>query len=226
MWETDSYKSHEDHMQLYEALEKSTNRDHSEELTKYLAEAGKKKQKSCELPKMPLVSPPHQPLPPPLPVGPFGASGSSRSTQMPPTPPPPSSTNQEGQSKGSATPSSSKTAASAEYQAWMTIDIRLMPSISLTPADLQMDEDITPDEQAQSSDNEDIRSAPLASNYSPLPEDSLLAPTGDIATFMDWFYLEYLRYGSKGSRPALSISKMKAAYYPDVVLKQMVPDQI
>nr|GEX70870.1 hypothetical protein [Tanacetum cinerariifolium] len=37
--------------------------------------------------------------------------------------------------------------------------------------------------------------------------------------------MEYLRYGSKGRRPALSISKMKAAYYPDAGLEQMVPDQ-
>nr|GFD28613.1 hypothetical protein [Tanacetum cinerariifolium] len=144
-----------------------------------------------------------------------------------------------------------------------------------------------------------------ASNYSPPPEDSLLAQTGDITTFMDWFCkrrgitelkpqdlegpgyeivkvfhpgvihlqyqmeechklltdsmddpilrhnvskplplggppgqvtiqsdfffnkdLEYLRYGSKGRRPALSISKIKAAYYPDAGLEQMVPDQL
>nr|GEZ90035.1 hypothetical protein [Tanacetum cinerariifolium] len=38
--------------------------------------------------------------------------------------------------------------------------------------------------------------------------------------------LEYLRYDSKGSRPALLISKMKAAYYPDVGLEKMVPDQM
>nr|GFB07954.1 hypothetical protein [Tanacetum cinerariifolium] len=38
--------------------------------------------------------------------------------------------------------------------------------------------------------------------------------------------LEYLRYDRKGGRPALSISKMKAAYYPDVGSKQMVPDQM
>ncbi|GKB03375.1 hypothetical protein Tco_0831464, partial [Tanacetum coccineum] len=38
--------------------------------------------------------------------------------------------------------------------------------------------------------------------------------------------LEYLRYGSKGSSPALSISKMKASYYPDVGLEQIVPDQL
>nr|GEU34887.1 monodehydroascorbate reductase [Tanacetum cinerariifolium] len=36
MWESDSYKSHEDHMQLFEALEKSMNRDHSKELVHLL----------------------------------------------------------------------------------------------------------------------------------------------------------------------------------------------
>nr|GEX19293.1 hypothetical protein [Tanacetum cinerariifolium] len=103
--------------------------------------------------------------------------------------PPPSSTNQESPSKGSVAPSSSKTAASAEYHAWTT-DIRLRPSISLTHADLEMDKDIGPDEQAQSSNDEDIGSAHIP----------------------------------KGSRPALSISKMKVAYYPDAGLEQMVPD--
>nr|GEZ43356.1 hypothetical protein [Tanacetum cinerariifolium] len=293
-----------------------------QQLAKDLAKARKKKKKSRESPKTPPGSPPHHPPPPPLPAGPSGASGSfgaSGSSQVPPPPPPPPSTNQEGQSKGSAAPSSSKTATSAEYQAWTTTDIRPRPSISLTPVDLQMDEDMAPDEQAQLSDDEDIRNAhiskvnlrqdwwkpleeerpatpepawsipssnmpipmnnwasALASNYSPPPEDSLLAQTGDIVMFMDWFckrrgitelkpqglegpvfeivkvfhpdvihlqyqmeechklltdsvdasILKYLRYGSKGSRPALSISKMKAAYYPDVGLEQMVPDQI
>nr|GFA20594.1 hypothetical protein [Tanacetum cinerariifolium] len=290
MWETESYKSHEDHMQLFEALEKSMNRDHSEELAQDLAEACKKKKKSRESPKTPPGSPSHQ-LPPPPPVGPSEALGASGSSQVPPSPPLPSSNNQESPSKGSAAPSSSKTAASAEYQAWTTTDIRLRPSISLTPADLEIDKDMDPDEQAQLSDDEDIGSA-----YIP--------KTGDIATFMDWFckrrgitelkpqdlegpafeivkvfhpdvihlqyqmeechklltnsvndpilrhnvskplplggppgqvttqsdfffnkYLEYLRYGSKGRRPALSISKMKAAYYPDAGLEQMVPDQ-
>nr|GFC08275.1 hypothetical protein [Tanacetum cinerariifolium] len=46
MWETESYKTHKDHMQLFEALEKSMNRDHSEELAQDLAEARKKKKKS------------------------------------------------------------------------------------------------------------------------------------------------------------------------------------
>nr|GEU30229.1 ribonuclease H-like domain-containing protein [Tanacetum cinerariifolium] len=320
MWETKSYKSHEDHIQLFEALKKSMNRDHSEELAQDLAEARKKKKKSRESLKTP----------------PGVVTTTSTFIQ-----------NQESQSKGSAAPSSSKTAASAEYQAWTMTDIRLKPFISLTPVDLEMDEDMGPDEQAQSSDDDDIGSAhipkvnlrqdwwkpleeerpatpepawlipssdvpiptknwasALASDYSPPPEDSLLAQTGDIATFMDWFCkrrgitelkpqdlegpvfeivkvfhpdvihlqyqmeechkllndsvddpilrhniskplllggppgqvtiqsdfffnkdLEYLRYGSKGSRPALSILKMKATHYPDAGLEQMVPDQ-
>nr|GFA46429.1 hypothetical protein [Tanacetum cinerariifolium] len=322
IWETDSHKTHEDHMQLYEALEKSMNRDHSEELAKDLAEARKKKKKSRDSPKTPPGSPRHQPPPPPLPAGPSGASGSPRSfrsSQVPPPAPPHPSTNQEDQ-----------------------------PSISLTPADLQMDDDMAPDAQAQSSDDEDIGNAhipkvnlrqdwwkpleeerpatpehawsilsfdvpiptknwasALASTYSPHPEDSLLAQNDAITMFMDWFckrrgitklkpqdlkgpafeiiivfhpnvihlqyqmeecyklltdsvddsilrhnvskplplggppgqvtiqsnfffnkYLEYLKFGSKGSRPALSISKMKAASYPNAGLEQMVPDQM
>nr|GEW91161.1 ribonuclease H-like domain-containing protein [Tanacetum cinerariifolium] len=77
MWETDSYKTHEDHMQLYEALEKSMNHDHSEKLTKDLAKARKKKKKSHESPKTPPGSPPHQPPPPPPPAAPDAQAQSS-----------------------------------------------------------------------------------------------------------------------------------------------------
>nr|GEV29865.1 hypothetical protein [Tanacetum cinerariifolium] len=96
MWETGFYKTHKDQMQLYEALKNSMNRDHSEELTKDLADTRKKK--SRESPKTPPGSSPHQSPPPPLPAGPFRASGSPRasgSSQLPPPPPPPLSTNQE-----------------------------------------------------------------------------------------------------------------------------------
>nr|GEY83887.1 monodehydroascorbate reductase [Tanacetum cinerariifolium] len=157
--ETESYKTHKDHKKLFEALEKSMNRDHSEELAQDLAEARKKKKKTRESPKTPPGSPSHQPPPPPPPAGPSRASRAPRasgSAQVPPSPPPSLSTNQESPSKGSATPSPSKIAASAEYQAWTTTDIRLRPSISLTLADLEIDEDMAPDEQAQSSDDEDV----------------------------------------------------------------------
>nr|GEX49858.1 E-beta-farnesene synthase [Tanacetum cinerariifolium] len=288
MWETESYKTHEDHKQLFEAFKKSMNCDHSEELAQDLAEARKKKKKSRESPKTPPGSPSHQPPPPPPPAGPSGPSGAPgafESSQVPP-PPPPLSTSQESP---------------------------LRPSISLTPADLEMDEDIGPDEQAQLSDDEDIGSAHIPTvnlrqgwwkpfeaerpttlkpawsirssdvpfckrrgitelkpqdlegpayeivkvfhpdvihlqyqmeEYHKLLSDSvddpllrhkvnkplpLGGPPGQVTIQSDFFFnkdLEYLRYGSKGSRPALSISKIKAAYYPDARLEQIVPDQV
>nr|GEW22694.1 copia protein [Tanacetum cinerariifolium] len=281
MWETNSYTTHEDHKMLYEALEKSMNRDHSKELLKDLAEVRKKKKKRRDSPKKPPGSPPHQPPPPHPPAGPSGASGSPRasgSSQVPPPPLLPPSTNQE---------------------------------------DLQMDDDMAPDAQAQSSDDEDIgnthipkvnlrqdRWKPLEEERPATPEpawsilsfdvpvpknnwpsalaqgitklkpqdlegpafelvkvfhhnvihlqyqmeechklltdsvdDSILrhnvskplplgGPPGQVTIQSDFFFnkdLEYLRYGSKGNRPVLSISKMKAAYYLDVGLEQMVP---
>ncbi|GJX74949.1 hypothetical protein Tco_0313544 [Tanacetum coccineum] len=60
----------------------------------------------------------------------------------------------------------------------------------------------------------------------PLP---LGGQPGQVTIQADFFFnkdLEYLRYGNKGGRPAFSISKMKAACYPDVGLEQMVPDQM
>nr|GEW01009.1 integrase, catalytic region, zinc finger, CCHC-type, peptidase aspartic, catalytic [Tanacetum cinerariifolium] len=130
------------------------------------------------------------------------ASGSS---QVPPPPPPPPSTNQEGQSHGSAAPSSSKTAASAEYKAWTMTDTRLRPSVSLTPEDLQMDDDMAPDTQVHSCDDDDIKNAHIPKVnlrqdwWKLLDEDrpatpehawsipSSDVPTGDMAMFMDWF---------------------------------------
>ncbi|GKB32211.1 hypothetical protein Tco_0871612 [Tanacetum coccineum] len=86
----------------------------------------------------------------------------------------------------------------------------------------------------------------LKSTYTPPPENSLLAQISDMATFMDCAspvlngrmpqtsHQSSERCNPKVQRqqtttvgwPALSISKMKAAYYPDVGLEQMVPDQM
>nr|GEV46083.1 hypothetical protein [Tanacetum cinerariifolium] len=162
MWETNSYKAHEDHMMLYEALEKSMNRDHIDEVLKDLAEARRKKKKIRDSPKTPPGSPPHQPPPHPPPPSPSGTSrslGASGSSQVLPLPPPPPSTNQEGQSHGSTAPSSSKTVASAEYTAWTTTDTRLRLFVSSIPKDLHMDDDMAPDAQAHLSNDEDIRNA-------------------------------------------------------------------
>nr|GEU72555.1 E-beta-farnesene synthase [Tanacetum cinerariifolium] len=200
MWETNSYKTNKDHIMLYEALENSMNHDHTKELLKDLAEARKKKKKRRDSPKTPHGSPPHQPPPPPPPVGPSRTSRSLvafGSSQVLSPPPPPTSTNQEGQSHGSVAPTSSKTAASAEYKAWIITNTRLRPFVSSTPEDLQMDDDMALDAQVHSFDDEDIENAhipknnwasALASTYSPPPEDSLLAQISDMAMFMDRFY--------------------------------------
>ncbi|GKC92563.1 hypothetical protein Tco_1158005 [Tanacetum coccineum] len=60
----------------------------------------------------------------------------------------------------------------------------------------------------------------------PLP---LSGPLGYVTIQPQFFFnkdLEYLRYGSKGNNPALSISKMKAASYPDFRLELLVPKQM
>ncbi|GKC42959.1 hypothetical protein Tco_1060681 [Tanacetum coccineum] len=53
--------------------------------------------------------------------------------------------------------------------------------------------------------------------------------SGHVIIQLQFFFnkdLEYLRYGSKGSNPALSISKMKAASYLDFGLELLVPEQM
>ncbi|GJS95910.1 retrovirus-related pol polyprotein from transposon TNT 1-94 [Tanacetum coccineum] len=207
MWESNSYKAHEDHKKLYEALEKSIDHDQTDQLLTDLAEARRKKKGRHDSPKTPPGSPPHQPHPLPPPAGPSGTSGSfgaSGSSQLPPPHPPPS-TNQ----------------------------------------NLHMDDDSTFDEQVDSSDDEDIGNDHIPKVnlkqdwWKPLSEEdrpATLEPAcskwknainySTIEWTMQSSDLEYLRYGSKGGRPALSISKMKAAYYPDVGLEQMVPDQM
>ncbi|GKE27641.1 hypothetical protein Tco_1443025 [Tanacetum coccineum] len=60
----------------------------------------------------------------------------------------------------------------------------------------------------------------------PLP---LGGPLGHVTIQIQFFFnkdLEYLRYGSKGSNHALSISKMKAASYPDFRLELLEPEQM
>ncbi|GKD10992.1 hypothetical protein Tco_1190677 [Tanacetum coccineum] len=68
MWESNSYQAYEDHKMLYEALEKSIARDHTDQLLTDLAEARRKKKKRHASPKTPPGSPLHHPphpLPPP-----------------------------------------------------------------------------------------------------------------------------------------------------------------
>nr|GEW67292.1 hypothetical protein [Tanacetum cinerariifolium] len=228
MWETESYKTHEDYMQLFEALEESMNRDHSEELAQDLAEARKKKKKSRELPKTPPGSPP----PPPPPAGPsgaLGAPGTFGSSQLPPPPPPPSSTNQEKERPATPEPAWSIPSSDAPVPPnnWASA---LASNYSPPPEDslLTQTGDIATFidrfckkrvEECHKLLTDGVDDPILRRNVSkPLP---LGGPPGQLTIQSDFFFnedLEYLRYASKGSRHALSISKMKASYYPDAGL--------
>ncbi|GKE88693.1 hypothetical protein Tco_1566168 [Tanacetum coccineum] len=60
----------------------------------------------------------------------------------------------------------------------------------------------------------------------PLP---LGGPPGHVTIQAHFFFnkdLKYLRYGNNGSKPTLSISKMKVAQYPDFGLELLMPEQI
>ncbi|GKF09121.1 hypothetical protein Tco_0043345 [Tanacetum coccineum] len=74
MWKSKSYQTHEDHMMLYDALEKSMAQDNSDQLMSDLAEERKKKKKRQGSPKTPPGFPPHPPPPPPPSASPSGTS--------------------------------------------------------------------------------------------------------------------------------------------------------
>ncbi|GJU89361.1 hypothetical protein Tco_1301784 [Tanacetum coccineum] len=260
-------KGHANHRVAYEALQDSIRCDKIEDFDVDKAQEETKKKSKQDSPNTPPGSPPSPPPPPPPPTGASGASGTtgaSDSAQAPPLPPPSSSTHQGGQSTSTVAPSSSKTATLAEYSAWTTTDTRIKPSVTTIPDDLYMDDETTADEQANSSDDKVGRDH----------ENSLLAQTGDMATFMDWYckqrgiseltpidlnacnsnrqcvhhdviHLQFQRevvpqtsspnkcmdaiLNTSVSKPLpwrpAFISKIKAAYYPDVGLEQLVPDQ-
>ncbi|GKA66813.1 hypothetical protein Tco_0766621 [Tanacetum coccineum] len=131
MLEENYDKGHANHRVAYEALQDSIRRDEVEDFDVDKAQEETKKKSASG-------------------AGPTGASDLHKSS-----PPPPSlSTHQGDQSTSTATPSSSKIAASAEYSAWTTTDTRVKPSSTTIPDDLYMDDETTADEQAVSSDDE------------------------------------------------------------------------
>ncbi|GKD83009.1 hypothetical protein Tco_1349848, partial [Tanacetum coccineum] len=140
-------KGHAEHRIAYEALQGSIHRDEDEDFDDDKAQEETKKKSKQDSPKTLPGSPPSPPPPPPPPSGASGDSGTtgaSDSAQAPPPPPPSSFTHQGGQSISTAAPSSSKTAASAEYSAWTTTDTRIKPSSTMIPDDPYMDDETTP----------------------------------------------------------------------------------
>ncbi|GJS27817.1 hypothetical protein Tco_0488437 [Tanacetum coccineum] len=132
-----------------------------------------------------------------------------------PLPPPPPRLVHQGLPIGSVSwtscSGSSKTAATTTYTAWTTTTSRFEPSASSIPEDVFMHEESDSEAQDMVSDNEDI-----GCRHVPRIEECHKILTNQVDD----------RLLSKGDKLALSITKMKAAYYPDVGLEQMVPDQM
>nr|GEY70713.1 hypothetical protein [Tanacetum cinerariifolium] len=238
-----------------------------------LEEACQKKRNRRDVPRTLSSSPPPQPPPPPPLAGASGAPGSEA-------------------------PSLSKSTASApQSMAWTTSDTRYESAgffgtqeLSLTDSLIQDDSILDEQEipvthepawtnpSSTVSDVENNWATVLVLAYETPVENSLLAKTGDMTNFLNWYCrqmeechkmltdqvdwtnpegdqvrvdvnqplpldgspghvtiqtqlffnkdLEYLRYGSKGSSPALPISKMKAASYPDFGLELLMPEQM
>ncbi|GJY04022.1 hypothetical protein Tco_0369962 [Tanacetum coccineum] len=269
---------------------KSLELDHSNQRLADQEETRRKRRKRRDVPRTPHVSPPSQPpSPPPLACASStpGTSGASGSSQLSSPPPPPSTgTSGSAQQQGSKAPSSYESAGVSGAQ-------------ELSPTDSLMHEDSIPNEQERPatpepawiipssnvSDVENNWASALVSTSETPAENSLLAKTGDMTTFMKWFCrqmsftfssrwksvtrcsqirltgrirkdqvrinvnrplplgglpghekiqtyfffnkdLEYLRYGSKGSSLALSISKMKAISYPHFGLELLVSEHM
>nr|GEV39243.1 hypothetical protein [Tanacetum cinerariifolium] len=186
MFKSKSYKAHKDHKKLYDALEKSLERDYSDQLLSDLDEARQKKRKRRDLPRTPFGSPPPQPPPPPPPAGASGAPGSEA-------------------------PSLSKSAASAPYyMAWTTSDtiyelVGISGTQELSPMDSSVQDDSIIDEQIHLSDDEDSRNDHLPKAnlrkdwWKPLPEEERPAipepawtiPSSNVSDVeKNWFQME------------------------------------
>ncbi|GJW54435.1 hypothetical protein Tco_0098520 [Tanacetum coccineum] len=181
MWETNSYKAHEDHKKLYEALEKSMDRDHSDQLLTDLVEARRKKKKRHDLPKTPPGSPPHQP---PL----LHYLQTTTDTRLKPSV---SSIPEDLHIDDDTAPDEQVHSSDDE-----DIGNDHIPKVNLMqdwwkPLSKE-DRHATP-EPAWSIPSSDLPvpmnnwASALTSTYAPPPENSLLALTGDMAIFMDWY---------------------------------------
>ncbi|GJR28302.1 hypothetical protein Tco_1104534 [Tanacetum coccineum] len=210
MFEDNSYQAHEIHNDLYEALQKSLELDYSNQRLADQEEARKKKRKKRAAPRTPSGSPLSPPPPLPPPSGAFGTpgiSGTLGSSQLPPPPPPPSTG-----ASGSA--QFELTGFTTAQELSPTDSLMQDDSIPDEQVHLSDDEDSRNDHLPKAdsrqdwwkplheeerpatpepawtipsfnvSDIENNWASTLVSTYETLAENSLLAKTGDMKTFL------------------------------------------
>ncbi|GJV09180.1 hypothetical protein Tco_1346836 [Tanacetum coccineum] len=340
MFEDDSYKAYTIHNDLYEALQKSLELDYSNQRLANQEEACKKRRKRHDNPRTPPGSPPSPPPSPPPPAGASSAPAAQQQGSKALSSSKTAALASQSMAWTTSDTRFKSTDFMTAQELSPTDSLMQDDSIPDEQVLLSDDEDSgndhlpkadsrqdwwkpLPEEErpatpepawtipsSHKSDVENNWASALATTYEPPAENSLLAKTGDMTTFLKWycrqvnkteltqadfegqayevvkaFYpdvihlqfqmeechkmltdqvdwanpegdqvrinvnrplplggppghvtiqtefffnkdLEYLRYGSKGSCPALSISKMKAASYPDFGLELLVPEQM
>ncbi|GJT13331.1 retrovirus-related pol polyprotein from transposon TNT 1-94 [Tanacetum coccineum] len=223
MFEDKYYLAYEDHKNLYEALEKSLENDYSNQLLSDLEEARRKKRKRRASPRTPSGSPP-SPLPPPPP--PAGASGAPASI---PESMAWTTTDTRFESTGIYVAQESSPNGSPMHDDYISNDqaYEVVKPFYQDVIHLQFQIDECHKLLTDQVDWTNPEGNQVSINVNrPLP---LGGPPGHLTIQTQFFFnkdLEYLRYGNKGSCPALSISKMKAARYPDFGLELLMPEQM
>nr|GEV74607.1 retrovirus-related Pol polyprotein from transposon TNT 1-94 [Tanacetum cinerariifolium] len=243
MFEDKSYEAHKDHKKLFDALQKSLEHDYSNQLLLDLEAARQKKRKRHDLPRTPFRSPPSQPPPPPPSAGASEASESSPTNYMMND----DSIHDEHVqfSDDEDTGNDHLPKADTRKDLWKPLPEEERPRIP-EPSWIIPSSDV--------SDIENNWAFVLVLTCKPHAENLLLAKISDMTAFLNWYYqkmnktmltqeyfigkgyevvkafypndLDYLRYGNKGIRPALSISKMKATHYPDFGLELLMLEQL
>ncbi|GJT93346.1 hypothetical protein Tco_1082191 [Tanacetum coccineum] len=191
-------KGHANHRVTYEELQDSIRRDESEDFDVDKDQEETKKKRKQDSPKTPPGCPPSPPPPPPPPSGASGASGiigASDSAQAPPPPPLSSSTHQGDQSTSTAAPNDETTADEQAYSSGDEVGRDHIPTVNLRQSWWKP---LTEDRPTTPKPSWTIPSFDLTMptnnwallhkvTYALPQENSLLAQTGDMAIFMDWY---------------------------------------
>ncbi|GJV83964.1 hypothetical protein Tco_1523862 [Tanacetum coccineum] len=230
MLEDDSYKANNVHKDLYEALQKSLELDYSNQRLADQEEACKKRRKRRDEPRSPPGSPPSQPPPPPPPAGASGALGAQELSPSDDLMHDDSAPKKQVQVSDDQDSKDDHTIAPTDSRKdwWKPLPEEERPTTP-KPAWTILPSNV--------SDVENNWASAFASSYETPDENHCCSRWRHDDLFLnvaDWWSVTRLLTGSgwtghntegDGSMPVLSISKMKAARYPDFGLELLVPEQ-
>nr|GEV27857.1 integrase, catalytic region, zinc finger, CCHC-type, peptidase aspartic, catalytic [Tanacetum cinerariifolium] len=207
MFETGTYKSLPEHVALYEALETSIERSNGDE---FLAKKDKSRKRHCDDQDPPLP-PPDSNL----------KTQSSSSRQK-------SDSHSEQPIKEAPMPDTANISDSEDTDSAHLLKIKPRPewlkpiSEEDIPETPEPDWFVPPNDLPEPDNN---WANALANSFKDPAENKLLQKTGDMGSFITWFCnrIGNKKLSDKGRRLALSISKLKAAYYLDFGLEELVP---